>query len=153
MNPMANKTSLGRYRNAKLLEQYAAEIGGGCELWQWLPAADRREVQRLRQTNLRKPPELHHIWYNARHKYDLRSNIVGAGYVLHHAWGHTKHPIELKIVSMYAKWAKDDPAEFNLEELREAAGQCPIAWLDRMRGRYEVGSEWWNLATEIIEFE
>lgn len=40
-----------------------------------------------------------------------------------------------------------------LDELRQAAGQCPLAWLDRMRDRYEVRSEWWNLATEIIEFQ
>lgn len=146
-------TSLSKYRNQDLLAQYAAETGGRCELWQWLPKADREEVKRFRKTNLRKRPEIHHIWYNARHKFDYRSNIVTAEYAIHHPWGHSKNPIELKIVSMYAKWAKNDPAEFDLDELREAAGQCPIAWLGRMRDRYEVRSEWWNLATEIIEFQ
>ena len=146
-------TSLSKYKNPALLERYAAETGGRCELWQWLPEADRKEVQRLRRTNLRKPPEIHHIWYNARHKFDMRSNIVFAEYTTHHAWGHGKNPIELKIVSMYAKWAKNDPAEFDLDELRIAAGQCPLAWLGRMRDRYQEGSEWWNLATEMIEFQ
>ncbi len=145
-------TSLSKYKDAELLERYAKETGGRCELWQWLPEADRKEVRRLRKTNLTKPPELHHIWYNARHKYDLRSNIVFAEYAIHHPWGHSKNPIELKIVSMYAKWAKNDPAEFNLDELRQAAGQCPLAWLGRQKYRYQEGSEWWCLCQEMIEF-
>ena len=146
-------TSLSKYRDAELLKRYAAETGGRCELWRHMPEADRKEVIRLQKTNLRKPPEIHHIWNNARHKFDLRSNIVFAEYVIHHAWGHSNHPVELKILSMYAKWFKEKPEEFNLDELREAAGQCPIAWLSRKRDEFEEGSDWWRMCFEMIEFE
>ena len=146
-------TSLSKYRNPELLEQYARETGGRCELWRHLPHEDRVEIRRMQKTNLRKPPEIHHIWHRSRYRIDTRSNIVRAGYVPHQIWGHNKYPIKLTIVSLYAKWYKNDPAEFNLTELREAAGQCPIAWLGRQMGRYEEGSEWWKMCFEMIEFE
>lgn len=145
-------TSLSKYKNPALLEQYAFETGGRCELWQHLPREDRVEIQRMRKTNIRKPPEIHHIWHRSRHAFDYRSNIVIAGYVPHQIWGHNKYPVKLTIVSMYAKWFKDDPAEFSLDELREAAGQCPIAWLGRKRDEFEEGSDWWNMCFEMIEF-
>lgn len=145
-------TSLKQYRDPALLERYAAETGGRCELWQHLPEEDRREVIRLRKTNLRKPNELHHIWHRARHQFDYRSNIVFAEYVIHHAWGHHKNSLKLTIVSLYAKWFKNDPAEFNLDELREAAGQSVIGWLDWKRNEFHTDSEYWRMCSEMIEF-
>jgi len=41
----------------------------------------------------------------------------------------------------------------SLDELREAAGQCPIAWLSRKRDEFDEGSDWWNMCFEMIEFQ
>lgn len=163
---MRSKTSLGRYRNSDLISEYWRENGQRCEIGATLPKKARKKVESLRPYPQYRKLELHHIWHRSRHKMDSLSNVIIIDSIIHRSWGHDQNPIELTISSMYVKWRKKrrwcdlydqewNPyaGEFNLEELREAAGQCPIAWLDRMRGRYEVGSEWWNLATEIIEFE
>jgi len=130
-----------------------------------LPEKARKKVERLRPYPQYRKLELHHIWHRSRHKIDSLSNVIIIDSIIHRNWGHDQNPIELTIASMYAKWQKKrkwcdlydqewnpHAGEFNLDELREAAGQCPIAWLSRKRDEFEKGSDWWEMCFEMIEF-
>lgn len=145
-------TSLSKYKDAELIAEYWRENGRKCEIGSMLPSDARAKVEYLRPNPRYMKLELHHIWHSSKHKIENPSNIVIIDSIIHRNWGHDSNPIELTIASMYAKWAKNDPAEFNLDELRQAAGQCPLAWLGRQKNRYQEGSEWWCLCQEMIEF-
>lgn len=158
-------TSLSKYKDAELIAEYWEKFGRKCEAGHNLPSQPRQKVERLRPYPQYRKLELHHIWHRSRHRIDSWSNVIIIDSIIHRNWGHDQNPIELTILCMYAKFEKmqkwkdlydqkwnPHADEFNLDELRQAAGQCPLAWLGRQKYRYQEGSEWWCLCQEMIEF-
>lgn len=158
-------TSLSKYRDAELIAEYWRENGGRCEVSPYLPGRDREKVKRLRPYPQYRKLELHHIWHRSRHRIDTWSNVIIVDSIIHRNWGHDQNPIELTIASMYAKWQKKrrwsdlydqewnpNAKDFDLDELREAAGQNVIGWLDWKRNNFHTDSDYWRMCTEMIEF-
>ena len=145
---MANKTSLGRYRNAELISEYWSENGQRCEVWPLLPERDRVDVERLRKTNTKRSLELHHILGDQHYKVDNWSNVIIICPVIHRAWGHSKNPVELRVVCLYAKFRK---AEFDVQELN-VAGQKPTIYneLQRLKWKLSHRPEYVEMCNEML---
>lgn len=100
-------------------------------------------------------PELctHHIFHPFQQRRDLVSNLIVIDKIVHQPWGHDANPNELTILCLYRKWEKSekDAREFDIEELHDCLGSCPIAWLERQIRYYNEQSDYFKMCLEIIQ--
>lgn len=69
--------------------------------------------------------EMHHIT-GGPHRHDIIPNLLLICHAAH-AWCH-RYPIDGRIMCW---WAKHTKGELAVDVIREAWGQCPIAWIEQ----------------------
>jgi len=145
------KTSPKRFENLPLRKKYAKAFGGSCEIGGLFPEESLGSLNSMKYFGSREIVT-HHIIHPFQQRRDLVSNIICINPKIH-TWGHGKFPTEMTILCLFRKWEKSDgnEKEFDIEELHDCLGSCPIAWLDRNKSRYEEGSEYFKMCLEIIE--
>lgn len=151
---MANKTSRKkkRFENLPLRRKYREQVGERCELKGLLPDEARSAVEKARPQPWYPRFVVHHIIHPYQQRRDLWSNIIVLDDIVH-KWGHNCSTNELTVMCLYKKWEKSyqDEREFDVEELHDCLGSCPIAWVERQIRSYHEESEYFKMCLEIIE--
>ena len=142
-----------RFENLPLRKRYRKQFDGRCEVKALFPSESLPDLRRVTPKPYCPELHVHHIFHPFQQRRDLWSNLIVIDSIVHQPWGHNSNKNELTVLCLYRKWEKSfkDAGEFDVDELHDCLGSCPIAWVERQIRCYPEDSKYFEYCLEIIE--